>query len=216
VKRCSECGQVYEQSFNFCETDGQALFSVGDISVDSKHPVTNDLRPNRTAAWTTGLIGAMAGIVLCLAVFTVYTVLQSHVDPRPTEVPTYTSQRQQPVQQVRSESARPTDAAAASAETTEAEASEEESPEPSPVQTQEATTRLNDGPISTGQRNAPQAGMQTVIEMTDGSNVIVDAAWQDAQGVWYRRGGLVSFIDSSRVKAITARAEPKNSPTDNQ
>jgi hypothetical protein len=46
--------------------------------------------------------------------------------------------------------------------------------------------------------------------MTDGSTLDVDAAWKDNQGIWYRRSGLVSFVDSSRVKAITtARRETK-------
>jgi hypothetical protein len=50
--------------------------------------------------------------------------------------------------------------------------------------------------------------VKTIIEMQDGSILEVDAAWKDAQGVWYRRGGLVSFVESPRVKTITARAEP--------
>jgi hypothetical protein len=54
--------------------------------------------------------------------------------------------------------------------------------------------------------------VKTIIEMQDGSSVEVDAAWKDNQGVWYRQGSLVSFVDGARVKAITARAEPKTPP----
>jgi hypothetical protein len=45
--------------------------------------------------------------------------------------------------------------------------------------------------------------------MNDGTTVEVDAAWEDGQGVWYRRGGMVAFVDSQRVKAIIGRAVPK-------
>jgi hypothetical protein len=45
--------------------------------------------------------------------------------------------------------------------------------------------------------------------MNDGSTLDVEAAWEDKQGIWYRRSGLVSFVDSSRVKAITARRGTK-------
>jgi hypothetical protein len=45
--------------------------------------------------------------------------------------------------------------------------------------------------------------------MKDGSTVEADAAWEDAQGVWFRRSGLVSFVEKSRVEAIT---EPQKKP----
>jgi hypothetical protein len=45
--------------------------------------------------------------------------------------------------------------------------------------------------------------------MKDGSTVEADAAWEDAQGVWFRRSGLVSFVEKSRVEAIT---EPQRKP----
>jgi hypothetical protein len=39
--------------------------------------------------------------------------------------------------------------------------------------------------------------------MKDGTSVEADAAWEDAQGVWYRRSGLVSFVEKGRVEEIT-------------
>ena len=40
------------------------------------------------------------------------------------------------------------------------------------------------------------------LRMKDGSVVEVDEAWEDAQGVWYRRGGVTHLIDRSRVRKI--------------
>ena len=71
---------------------------------------------------------------------------------------------------------------------------------------------MNQGPISTGEREQKTEARsdKTIIEMNDGTRVEVDAAWQDTQGVWYRRGGLVSFVESKRIKGIHARQEQKS------
>jgi hypothetical protein len=159
----------------------------------------------------------MSGIVLCLAVFAVYTFVQMQAAPGKTEEPTFTSQRQQPVQRPHTEQPPAREVEEASDKGNETEPVEEAAPEPSPAETKETNqARLNQGPVSTGQGTTASSAAQTVIEMTDGSSLVVDAAWQDVQGVWYRRGGLVSYIESQRVKAITARAEPKTAPSANQ
>jgi len=83
----------------------------------------------------------------------------------------------------------------------------------------DTTAHLNQGPVSTGEREQKREDRseKTIIEMNDGTRVECDAAWQDKQGVWYRRGGLVSFVESKRIKTIQARqeskADPVNSPT---
>ena len=53
-------------------------------------------------------------------------------------------------------------------------------------------------------------GDRAIIKMKDGSTVEADAAWEDAQGIWFRRSGLVSFVEKSRVEAIT---EPPKKPS---
>ncbi|HEX6624355.1 MAG TPA: lytic transglycosylase domain-containing protein [Pyrinomonadaceae bacterium] len=40
------------------------------------------------------------------------------------------------------------------------------------------------------------------LRMADGSVVVVDEAWEDAQGYWYRRGGVTQFLERARVKGI--------------
>ncbi len=40
------------------------------------------------------------------------------------------------------------------------------------------------------------------LRLSDGSALVVDEAWEDAQGVWYRRGGVTHRIERSRVKKI--------------
>ena len=40
------------------------------------------------------------------------------------------------------------------------------------------------------------------LRLTDGSTMEVDEAWEDAQGVWYRRGGVTYLVERSRVREI--------------
>ncbi|HZT60517.1 MAG TPA: lytic transglycosylase domain-containing protein [Pyrinomonadaceae bacterium] len=40
------------------------------------------------------------------------------------------------------------------------------------------------------------------LKLVDGSTMQVDEAWEDAQGVWYRRGGVTYLVERSRVRQI--------------
>ncbi|HYY95913.1 MAG TPA: lytic transglycosylase domain-containing protein [Pyrinomonadaceae bacterium] len=40
------------------------------------------------------------------------------------------------------------------------------------------------------------------LRLTDGTTMEVDEAWEDAQGVWYRRGGVTYLVERSRVKEV--------------
>jgi Zn-finger nucleic acid-binding protein len=40
------------------------------------------------------------------------------------------------------------------------------------------------------------------LRLADGSTMQVDEAWEDAQGVWYRRAGVTHWVERSRVKQV--------------
>jgi Zn-finger nucleic acid-binding protein len=40
------------------------------------------------------------------------------------------------------------------------------------------------------------------LRLADGSTLEVEQAWEDAQGVWYRRGGLTQLVPRERVRKI--------------
>jgi Zn-finger nucleic acid-binding protein len=47
------------------------------------------------------------------------------------------------------------------------------------------------------------------LRLSDGTTMEVDEAWEDAQGVWYRRGGVTYLVERSRVKEVVkAGQEP--------
>ena len=160
--------------------------------------------------WFVGTAGVVLGIVVCVGGYLAYGLWNEDSGFKEPSAPALASQAGDPIPASRPQAPRsePTVAPEAT-ETIEPEAS----PEPSPVPTAETTAvtaSLNQGPVSTGQRKKDlDEKVQTIIQMNDGSSVEVDAAWEDAQGVWYRRGGMVAFVESQRVKAITGRAAQK-------
>jgi hypothetical protein len=160
-------------------------------------------------------MGMIAGMVIGTGIYAVYSFTTSQPEPvkqSQSRSTLYVSDAQQPVEVKRA--APEPSSEATPQESPSPEAVTEPSPEPSnAAKTETATVRLNQGPISTGEKttkNEVESGLHTIIQMNDGTTVEVDAAWQDKQGVWYRRGGLVSFVESTRVKAITERTEPKS------
>ena len=51
--------------------------------------------------------------------------------------------------------------------------------------------------------------MQKRLRLVDGTTMAVDDAWEDTQGVWYRRGGVTHLVERSRVNKIE-RSAPAN------
>jgi Zn-finger nucleic acid-binding protein len=50
------------------------------------------------------------------------------------------------------------------------------------------------------------------LRLTDGTTMEVDEAWEDAQGVWYRRGGVTYWVERSRVRAVLKGAQTGIAP----
>jgi cytoskeletal protein RodZ len=211
MKRCPECYEAFDDEQKFCDNDGQKLLPDPAFAPRPEVAVVNSA-PGRPVWLPAAALGVLIGVVFGAGVFVVALLVSS---PEKSEPPT-TSQ----AAELREKSL-PNRPVAKSAPTAEPEESpspdseEEAEAEPSPVTNVEpkpASAQLNQGPISTGQKikaGENESAGQTVIEMTDGSTLDVDAAWEDKQGIWYRRSGLVSFVDSSRVKAITSRKDTK-------
>ena len=215
MKRCPQCYEVYDENERFCETDGAEL-----LADPASAPSPAVVPPEQAAgpSWLpAAILGVLIGIGIGAGIFAALTISAGSKEAQPDVV------RQAPEYRERAPNARAT-AVANPVPTAEPEASpspgaeEEAQAEASPQATEESkavAAELNRGPISTGKKpktDESEAGMQTVIEMNDGSTLDVDAAWEDKQGIWYRRSGLVSFVESSRVKSITARKGVTKSP----
>ena len=158
--------------------------------------------------WMTGAIGGLIGVIVCVLLYLLFVMPGQKNDleqerranePKETRpvAPSQVALVPANNQVHPSESPSP---------------GETQSPVASPSPAAPAATpppaALNNGPIATGTKEAAKSE-HAIIKMKDGSTVEADAAWEDAQGVWFRRSGLVSFVDKSRVEAIT---EPQKKP----
>jgi hypothetical protein len=219
MKRCPECFEAYEDHEQFCEVDGQKLLGLPLVNAQSVDLIAAERKASspQREAWLVGAAGVVLGIVICASAYMAIGFWTDDSESKETSSPVTASQGREASQSY----ARPR--AELTPEPEESPSVEPEaSPEPSPAPSVEAetlTARLNQGPVSTGARKKEvdaTGEVQTIIQMNDGSSLEVDAAWEDGQGVWYRRGGMVAFLDSQRVKAIVGRAAQKSASGSNQ
>lgn len=214
MKRCPECYETYGDEAKFCEADGHDL--LADPTQVPKPEIVVAAAPAQQVWWPAAALGVLIGLIVGAGVFMVAFVIPrpQAEEKSPTTQGTEVPERVVAHRAVIASSSLPTPEPEASpSPSSEVQAAAEQSPTVN-AENKKATVQLNQGPISTGsaaQKSTAAEGEATgqVIEMTDGSKLDVDAAWQDNQGIWYRRSGLVSFVDSSRVKSITARRDTK-------
>lgn len=50
------------------------------------------------------------------------------------------------------------------------------------------------------------------LKLTDGSYLVVDDAWESAQGIWYKQGSMTHLLTRDRVKAIQRGSAEKAMP----
>jgi hypothetical protein len=199
MKQCPECDEVFDNQKAYCDMDGSMLVKL----TDSPRAISQTNTPaGATPLWMTGVIGGLIGIIVCVLLYIAFlapsrnTAQQDRRNNQNTETTTKTNQ----VAVVPHNQLPPAETASPVESPAEAEAS----PAASPVAPVAAVppAALNNGPIATGGKSVAN-GEHAIIKMKDGSSVEADAAWEDAQGIWFRRSGVVSFLDKSRVEAIT-------------
>ena len=218
MKRCPQCLEAYDGDERFCELDGQELM------VDPTFHAVAPPGPPTTPAHQSSerslmvLVGVVGGVFISAVLFIVYSfassepaessqlssrVLQAAPVSRSAQPNQSLTTGQEPL-------ARPTATPDEITEQPEAETSLEQSG----ASENTAPARTNQGPVSTN-ASTGETNMRTIIQLNDGTTLNVDAAWKEGPGIWYRRGGLVSFIDSKDVKSISTVSDSKkiDSPT---
>ena len=162
--------------------------------------------------WPIVTIGVLIGIIICLGVYVVMLTkstenVETTKKPETAKLNTY-NQAAQPAM-IRSEAL-----PSPTVEEPVAEESPTESPTPTPVEVKEPSPSLNEGAISTNRQEGEKRG-RMIIKLKSGVRVEADAAWEDRMGIWYRQGGLVSYVERDRIESIGEPAQPKTSPTQN-
>jgi hypothetical protein len=185
MKQCPECNELFDDDKAFCDIDGSEL---ANASVPSSA---------NSSALVTGVIGGLVGVVICVLLYLLFLVPGRQND---------LEQQRRAAETKETTAIKPSQVALVPAtempSPTETDSPAEETPGPSPVAPAATPppAALNHGPIATGKLSGSD---RAIIKMKDGSTVEADAAWEDARGIWFRRSGLVSFVEKSRVEAIT-------------
>lgn len=206
MKRCPQCLQAYADEEKFCEMDGKQLLVDPTFHVVEASPAPALARTHNERSLMV-LVGVLGGVMISAALFVVYSVVRNE----PAQSPQLTARVPQTTPATRPvpSSLEPAPRATATPLAEEDQVDAEPTPETQDEAKNEAVqTKINQGPISTG-GHKPESNMRTVIQLHDGTSIDVDAAWKEGQGIWYRRGGLVSFVDSKDVKSISSVADAK-------
>lgn len=211
MKLCPQCEEQFDDRQAFCDQDGSALIDETDMV---RKALNQAQAKSSSNVWITGTIGGFIGVIICVLLYGAFLAGNSNESE---DGPSSRTSQVQPAPPTRTQFAAPAPQTTPVPEE-EPSPEEEASPSPSPAETTTAPAPapppLNTGPIATGTKQARE-GEKAIIKMKDGSSVEADAAWEDSQGIWYRRSGLVSFVEKSRVEAITdpPQRQPAKSET---
>ena len=205
MKRCPQCLEAYDDEEKFCELDGKKLLVDPTFHVVEGGPVAAER--NHTERSLGLLVGVLVGVLISAALLVVYSVVRD--EPQSPQLSARVPQTITPTGPSQPNYLQPAPRATATpldeAELEDAELVTETADE---GQSTPVSTRVDQGPISTSSKK-DESKTRTVIELNDGTSLDVDAAWKEGQGIWYRRGGLVSFLDSKDVKSISTVADAK-------
>jgi hypothetical protein len=212
MKQCPLCKEHFADEQNFCDADGSPLIEKvrkgPGLNAEALPPVEHG-RANQV--WPIVTIGILIGVIICLTAYAVMmTPPADKANNRGDSNAKLTStERTLPAATMRSE---PLPVATISEPSPEPSATETASPAvAAAAQTPDAA--LNTGPISTDRQEGERRG-HMLIKMKSGVTVEADAAWADRLGIWYRQGGLVSYVERDRIESIAEPPQVKNSPTE--
>jgi hypothetical protein len=201
MKLCPQCDFIYEDEQSFCDMDGKALVfqrvaAVAEADVAPLASASKDPRP-RAKRW----LILIAGIALLLAVIAVAYLVQWRESRRvyaaESSIPPIASDiSPQPISIPVAKPAAPETASVS--ENTNAN-----------VALPEASAKMLANSVAANSVNAGlpanNSSAPVIVRLTNGAAITADEAWQGKNGIWYRQGGMVTFLKRSQVQAIERR-----------
>ncbi|HSE30423.1 MAG TPA: hypothetical protein VLA93_02480 [Pyrinomonadaceae bacterium] len=190
MKRCPQCSFLYLDTDEVCDLDGTPLIQVNDAEVEGfAAPISAAVaaKTGRKGLIFSAVGGLLVGVVI---VFGYSSISRRRAPEAPSVRPIPQMATPTPPELLTVESATPTPEPSRSP-------AERNSPSPSP-----RTTRIgvNNNPVSTT-ANEKTSG-PVVIRLSSGAKIEADEAWRTKEGVWYRRSGVVTLLNGSRVRSI--------------
>jgi hypothetical protein len=224
MKRCPQCNFVYSGADQFCDLDGTKLVEA-DLPLADREPLDHDGEPldhkvhaNKETTpiqpgqiWKIAVIGLVAGVAIGSLLFLVYYEMTRQ--PRGQSANASSANPGVAKQQMPVSTSRPSLTVTASPD-----ASPSPSPRPSPAPRQDsAKVELSSSPISTSSTDKTRR-VPITIRLVDGRSIEADKVWEGREGIWYRRGGIVTLLDRKQVKTIeragqSATPSPSTQPS---
>ena len=201
MKRCPQCEFVYEDDTNACEMDGSSLIHCSQIlppleNVIGAPAAVGPRQSWHWSQWRTIAFPTLAAAILLAVLFvTYYVVAQRSPNGQPMRSRT-DAIAMAPTAAGDIPSA-PTSAETSS--TSQPPGTDEVTP-PSPTDKSLVPARLNAGPVSAagGTGHGP-----VIIRFANGRSIKADEAWERKEGIWYRQGGVVTFLKRGAARIIT-------------
>jgi len=236
MKLCPQCDFIYEDDQSVCDMDGKelvsnpgrvvteqdfaTLVSATPVLVSDGLQMESAGRRRRNFALVTAV-----GLVLAALVIVIYLArahqLKSVRAPQNSESSIDRSAEEIPPQSISGDaSGQPTSDDLASTQTPSADTalpdqSGEQANELSSVETDQAAkesrahTRLTPGTVSAGASSGNSRG-PVIVRLNNGAAIRADEAWEKSEGIWYRQGGVVTFLKRSEVRTIERFPSPSS------
>ena len=214
MKHCPACGESYDDQRNYCENDGTQLVVVSQPQeINSLGGAPKPLSPPGRGQQTliTLLIGLALGVISCAALLAIYRTLPQEREPAaapPQQTKDISVAPTMPPQPV------PAEPATTPTSTPTAEATPTASPTPTrdSRRQDDGLSALSDAPAATSGAGG-HAAQPVILHLTDGTTILADEAWRAPQGVWYRRGGVISLLARARLHSVERFTAPSPSPS---
>jgi len=236
MKHCPQCDFIYEDDQSVCDMDGKelvpslAVVSDQDLATSvSATPVpVSDVLPVESAGRRWRNFALLTLFVLATLILVIYLARANQLrSPRAPEMSESSADRSAGPAQPTSETTvgQPSSSELVSAQTPSVGAASEQSPEqPGELSSAEreqaaassasstanealAHTRLTPGPVSAGAPSGNSRG-PVIVRLNNGASIRADEAWEKREGIWYRQGGVVTFLKRSEVRTIERLPSP--------
>ena len=237
MKLCPQCDFIYEDDQSVCDMDGKelvpspAVVSDQDLATPvSAAPVpVSDVLPVEPAGRRWRNLALLTLFVLATLIIVIYLARANQLRSlRAPEESESSRDRSAGPAQPTSEATvgQPSSSESESTQTPSVDAAlSEQSPEqPSELSSAErdqaaassasstakealAHTRLTPGPVSAGAPSGNSRG-PVIVRLNNGVAIRADEAWEKREGIWYRQGGVVTFLKRSEVRTIERLPSP--------
>jgi hypothetical protein len=236
MKLCPQCDFIYEDDQIVCDMDGKELVLDPATGISATPVMVSDGLPRESAGRRWRNFALLTLFVIAALVIVIYLAranqLRSLRAPGVSESSTDRSAGDIPPQSTSGDtSLQPSSSDLVSTQTPSAdtalpEQTREQSNKLSTAETDQTTasslasssstpkeslahTRLTPGSVTAGVPSGNSRG-PVIVRLKNGASIRADEAWEKREGIWYRQGGVVTFLKRSQVRTIERLPSPSS------